>query len=385
MNQKEFSALIKKYQQGDLSPEQKDLVDKWLESISTESSEVWTTDDLAMLRENIMEQLPIEEEKKYPFFGLSRRWLPYAAAILLISLGGIYYYQSTMPSTGNEYVSNSEMVTEAEDTIPPGSDRATLTLADGRTITLSSDKAGIVVGNGLMYEDGTALLEQGANNSAPIEDYLLSTPKGGQYKATLPDGSRVWLNAASTLTYPSRFTGGTREVELTGEAYFEIAKHTDGDHRVPFIVKTNGQEVVVLGTQFNIAAYSDEVETRTTLVEGAVMVRQSVSGTSQKETKLVPGEESVLTSSGIKTRKADIVSSTAWKSGIFAFDNIPFEQMLKQIARWYNIDVVYEGDIPQEQFKGKMSRNVDLNVLINFLRDSGINLRAEGRTLYIGK
>src|SRR5690606_33601053 len=113
---------------------------------------------------------------------------------------------------------------------------------------------------------------------------------------------------------------------LTGEAYFEIAKHTDDDHRVPFIVKTNGQEVVVLGTQFNIAAYSDESETRTTLVEGEVMVRQSLNGNTPKEAKLVPGQESVLTSSGIKTRVADVASSIAWKSGVFAFDHIPFAQ-----------------------------------------------------------
>lgn len=387
MNHEEFNALIKEYQAGGLNPEHRALLDKWFDTVGTDSGEVWTNVELEQLRDKIMKQVLEDEPNRRSFFRFSRRWLPYAAAVLLICLGGIYYYQTTIPPIESDNVSSSDPLIESS--IQPGGNKAMLTLADGRTIALSSDHTGIVVGDKLMYEDGTALLEQGADGrevaGSVVEDYQLTTPKGGQYEMTLPDGSRVWLNAASTLKYPSRFVGSVREVELAGEAYFEIAKRTDASGPVPFIVRTADQEVLVLGTEFNIAAYADEVETRTTLVEGAVMVRQSVNGITEKETELIPGEESVLTSSGIKTRKANIASSTAWKSGIFAFDNIPFDQMMKQIARWYDINVVYEGKIPHERFKGKMSRNVDLNVLISFLQDSGIDLRAEGRTVYVEK
>ncbi|HWK99641.1 MAG TPA: FecR domain-containing protein, partial [Parapedobacter sp.] len=125
-------------------------------------------------------------------------------------------------------------------------------------------------------------------------------------------------------------------------------------------------------------------ETRTTLVEGAVVVRESPDGSEKKGTELMPGEESILTTEGLQTRKANLASSIAWKSGVFAFDNIPFDQMMRQIARWYDIDIIYEGAIPKEQFKGKMSRNVDLDMVISFLKDSGIDLNVEGRTIYIG-
>jgi len=388
MNQEEFSALIKKYQLGELSPEQKDLLDKWFEALGSNNSEIWSASELELLREKVMKQLLVEKRKEHSYLQRFRPWLPYAAAILLISLGGLYYYQAIRTSVGSKKIQHAKSSVENFQKIQPGSNKATLTLADGRTIILSSDHTGIIMGNDLVYEDGTALLGSERNESPKgkgvVHNYQLTTPKGGQYKMTLPDGSRVWLNAASKLKYPGRFNKEVREVELAGEAYFEIAKYTNGSHQVPFIVRTKAQEVLVLGTQFNLTAYDDEVETRTTLVEGAVVVRESLDGSVKKGTELTPGEESILTTAGLQTRKANLASSIAWKSGVFAFDNIPFDQMMRQIARWYDIDIIYEGAIPKEQFKGKMSRNVDLDVVIGFLKDSGIDLNAEGRTIYIG-
>lgn len=388
MNQEEFSALIKRYQLGELSPEQKDLLDKWFEALESNNSEIWSASELELLREKVMKQLVVEKRKEHSYLQRFRPWLPYAAAILLISLGGLYYYQTIRPSVVSKKIQPTKASVENFQKIKPGGNKATLTLADGRTIILSSDHTGIIMGNDLVYEDGTALLglerNESLNGKGVVHNYQLTTPKGGQYKMTLPDGSRVWLNAASKLKYPGRFSKEVREVELVGEAYFEIAKYTRGSHQVPFIVRTRAQEVLVLGTQFNLTAYDDEMETRTTLVEGAVVVRESLDGSVKKGTELTPGEESILTTAGLQTRKANLASSIAWKSGVFAFDNIPFDQMMRQIARWYDIDIIYEGAIPKEQFKGKMSRNVDLDVVIGFLKDSGIDLNAEGRTIYIG-
>jgi len=388
MNQEEFSALIKRYQLGELSPEQKDLLDKWFEALESNNSEIWSASELELLREKVMKQLVVEKRKEHSYLQRFRPWLPYAAAILLISLGGLYYYQTIRPSVVSKKIQPTKASVENFQKIKPGGNKATLTLADGRTIILSSDHTGIIMGNDLVYEDGTALLgserSESLNGKGVVHNYQLTTPKGGQYKMTLPDGSRVWLNAASKLKYPGRFNKEVREVELAGEAYFEIAKYTNGSHQVPFIVRTKAQEVLVLGTQFNLTAYDDEVETRTTLVEGAVVVRESLNGSVKKGMELTPGEESILTTAGLQTRKANLASSIAWKSGVFAFDNIPFDQMMRQIARWYDIDIIYEGAIPKEQFKGKMSRNVDLDVVIGFLKDSGIDLNAEGRTIYIG-
>ncbi|SEL96943.1 FecR domain-containing protein [Parapedobacter koreensis] len=391
MNQAEFNTLIKKYQSGELDPKHKAIVDQWLETLGTNNEEVWTPAELETLHKRIMEDIDVRmpQRRNAPLIPIWRRWLPYAAAILLVGFGGVYYFQTIIPSAKNQTADKDGSTTESAQHILPGGNKATLTLADGRIVELSSDHAGIVVGDKLSYDDGTALLDEkpasGQDVGSKPDDLVLTTPKGGQYQLTLPDGSRVWLNAASTLKYPIKFTGSQREVELIGEAYFEIVKRTNQSGLVPFVVRTADQEVEVLGTQFNVAAYEDEAETRTTLVEGSVKVRQSANGVAGKGTalKLIPGEESVLTPLGIHARKANLTASIAWKSGIFAFEDIPFDQMMKQIARWYDIEVVYEGKVPKEQFIGKMGRDVNLQVLINFFRDSGINLRVKGHIIYV--
>ncbi len=387
MNQEEFSELIRKYQFGELDPGQKAILDQWFESLGS-NGESWTAYELEALRKKIMVEIGIQEKHRRHHRTRLRVWLPYAAALLLVCLGGLYYFDATFEPAKNQPTTNNDPVVDDAHHILPGGNKAMLTLADGRTITLSGNHTGIIVSDKIAYEDGTSLLDSETEDEdeANIDYYQLTTPRGGQYSMTLPDGSRIWLNASSTLKYPSRFAGNRREVELIGEAYFEIKKQTNHSGSVSFIVKTANQEIEVLGTQFNVAAYTDEMETRTTLVEGAVTVRRSINDIPETGagTQLRPGEESVLTASGIQTRKANLTSSIAWKSGIFVFDNTPFDQMMKQIARWYDIDVVYKDEVPKELFEGKMSRNVNLQVLINFLRDSGIDLRVKERTVYIG-
>jgi len=197
----------------------------------------------------------------------------------------------------------------------------------------------------------------------------------------LADGTKVWLNSASTLRYPSRFDGDERIVEMEGEAYFEVAPFSSKSPR-PFLVKTENQTLKVLGTHFNVSAYADEEETKTTLVEGAVQI---VNLKTKRMNTLKPGEQSIVRSTQTEIYNVNPETAVAWKSGIFHFEDTPFEQMMRQIARWYDIEVNYQGKIPEELFTGKMNRNVNLQVFVNFLKDSGIRSHIEGRRLIVGK
>src|SRR5690606_18203557 len=198
----------------------------------------------------------------------------------------------------------------------------------------------------------------------------LSTPKGGTYQIVLPDGTKVWLNAASTLKYPSRFDGGERVIELSGEAYFAVAK----DVKKPFKVVSNGQEIQVLGTEFNISAYVDEAEMKTTLVAGAVQIfnRQS-----SIVNRLEPGEQSIIRGAFTDIQKVETERYTAWKNGYFYFKQTPFAEIMRQLARWYDIDVIYKGSIPKETFSGVMDRNLTLNDVLKLLNVFSVQVQIE--------
>lgn len=385
MHRDKFDILIQKYQNGELKDSERLLMDRWFDSLDSGKQQPWTAEEQEMLCQRIMADIEpegVKEMQSVPFY--RKRWIPYAAAVLLIAtIGSLYFLQQRAPIVQLPDLSEAQHMVDPQD-ILPGGNKATLTLADGRTIVLSEAHEGIVIGDGeIRYDDGDALLADDVADALRGQYATLSIPRGGQYQVVLPDGSKVWLNAASTLKYPLRFADHAREVELEGEAYFEIASRQDvsGKH-VPFLVNTPGQTVEVFGTQFNVFAYADEVETRTTLVSG--QVRVMVSDT-QQASLLAPGQESVIHGSGMRIHKANVASAIAWKSGIFHFEETPFPQMLKQIARWYDIDVVYEGSAPNEVFSGKMSRNVNLGVLLKFLKDSGINMRIEGKILTVRK
>lgn len=287
------------------------------------------------------------------------RWLPYAAAAAIFAvLAGTWIFflgdkqQTTDRTPANENFNAAD--------IAPGGNRAILSLADGRTIDLSEAENGIIVGEeGITYNDGDILL------SAPSETLVLTTPKGGTYQVTLSDGTKVWLNGASTLKYPSRFRNDDRMVELVGEGYFEVKT----DAQRPFKVRSAGQEVDVLGTIFNISAYPDDVDTRTTLVEGTVQI---VNLQSRMISQLVPGEQAVVTGSAMDISKVDIEQYTAWKNGFFYFDRLPTTLALAQLARWYDVDVVYEGKRPQGNVFAYIDRNKPLGDVLQSLVESGL-------------
>ncbi len=294
-----------------------------------------------------------------------RLWAPYAAAVIFILSIGFF-----LLNRGTKI--EPQQIIHAD--ILPGGNKATLTLADGRDIDLNSAQSGIIIGSQITYENGDIIVSAD-NNGFTNSDLQLATPKGGTYHVTLPDGTRVWLNAESTLQYPVQFPDGKREVLLIGEAYFEVAK----DNKRPFLVKTRSQEVEVLGTQFNVTAYANEPSTKTTLVEGKVKISNMKSGAVHM---LNPGQQGI--SEGMNTQVKNVVTTqfTAWKDGYFNFEETPFPEVLEQLARWYNIEIIYH-QTPQKTFSGKMKRNAQLFSVLDFFEGSGIQFQLDGRKLII--
>lgn len=254
----------------------------------------------------------------------------------------------------------------------PGTNKAILTLANGKKIDLDNasngeivDQAGIKISK---TADGQLLYTVIDNHSAPVANNTITTPNGGQYQVILPDGTKVWLNAASSLIYPVSFAKQKqRIVELSGEAYFEVAHNANQ----PFQVKTSEQTVQVLGTKFNINSYNDEGRTITTLAEGSVRV-SSLRGTKQSLT-LMPGQEAVQQTNNLIVQPADMETALAWKNGLFVFKSEPLENIMRQVSRWYNIEVVFEGQTRTRIFTGGLPRSLKLSALLDVLKDTNIN------------
>lgn len=321
---------------------------------------------------------------------LWRGWSRYAAAaVILLATGVIVYFLAT--STGTERSLVNTHLPEPSD-IAPGGDRAILTLADGTSILLDSAQ------NGALARQGNAEIVKTANGRLMynIQDAregqavmnTMTTPRGGRYELALPDGTRVWLNAASSITYPTLFTGKERKVVITGEAYFEVFK----DQRQPFIVVVEGKLAVeALGTHFNVNSYADEGRIKTTLLEGSVRVSPQTAGlpddrssSAKKAVILKPGQQAQVTPRQLLViNDADIDQVMAWKNGFISIQDAGLAEVMKQLERWYDIQVRYEGTIPVVKFKGKMDRGVSLSGVLRSFAEFGIKTRLEGRTLIV--
>lgn len=307
----------------------------------------------------------VTEESTEPIrFRRLRKWLPYAAALLIAASAVTYFF---LEERSNQELKIVDLKTED---IAPGGNRARLTLADGQTIDLSEQQNGIIVSDGITYLDGTVVdtllrAKQSTKEATPL---VLTTPKGGTYQLTLADGSNVWLNAASTLKYPSHFDHNARIVELEGEGYFEIAKDTER----PFKVRSKGQEVEVLGTEFNVSAYPDDDVTKTTLVEGKVRLLADATGTN---VMLLPGEQGSLVNDVIDVRKVETELFTAWKEGFFYFDRLPTRAALGQLARWYDLELIYEGELAKVNMFAYIERDKPLSAVLKSLEKSGLKFK----------
>jgi ferric-dicitrate binding protein FerR (iron transport regulator) len=263
--------------------------------------------------------------------------------------------------------------------VDPGGNKATLTLADGSVISLDDAKNGTLTQQGnarVIKLDGKLLYDPTSNNTKQIVYNTISTPKGGQYQLELPDGSLVWLNATSSVRFPTTFTDKERRVEIMGEAYFEVAK----DANKPFIVSVNNSEVQVLGTHFNINAYDDEEEVRTTLLEGSVkFVNANIN------TILKPGQQSRLTKEGNVNvaSNVDVDDVIAWKNGRFNFDNAGIESVMRQLTRWYDVEVDYKGKT-DDLFIAEMRRDIKLSDALKALELTGkVKFEIDGRKIIV--
>lgn len=290
-----------------------------------------------------------------------------AAAMLLVFGAGLYFYR-----TSSLY--RYEKIDFSANDIPAGGSKAFITLANGKTISLSGSKRGVVVGaSTLKYDDGTTIVTNPSFQNQDTDLLTLTTPRGGQYQITLSDGTLVYMNAGSSLKYPTAFNTNFRTVTLQGEAYFEVAQ----DKRRPFMVKTARQTITVLGTHFNVNAYSDEVYTKTTLLEGSVRVNDS--------TILKPGEQALLDANGISVADADIKASLAWKNGDFIFNEEPLESILRQVSRWYDVEIIYATGAPRRYIMGGViSRTRSLSFILSRMEVTGkVRFNINGRKITV--
>jgi len=385
MNQPEDyqQALLQKYLDGQCSPEEMATLYSWL--LTSDAHKPL----LAVMQqdfERIMKEQPkvpeelsnrIEEKllqsisrnKVVPMKTPGRwKWVAAAGVAVLLATAVGVFYRSHKPAAPLAVNTTTE--------VKPGTNKAVLTLADGSVVTLDS------AGNQVIQQGDTKVQQQhgklqyaaGGDNAA-IGFNTLKVPRGGQFTIVLPDGTQVWLNSASSLRYPTAFTGGNRTVEMQGQGYFEVAKNA----KQPFVVKVNKAEVQVLGTGFDIMAYEDEEELRTTLVSGAVKVKQG-----SVEKYLKPGQQVAIDNSTglMSVRNTDVQGVIAWKTGFFEFDNANINIILRQLARWYDIDVDTQ-TVDNRLFGGRINRNLPLSEMLSLLESSGARFKLEGRKLTV--
>ena len=323
-----------------------------------------------ILKDSSVSEPKIHNDRKW-------RWLYSAAAIFIVLLSSALIYRLAFQSTDSQH---KPAKTYAKANITPGRNRAVLTLSNGSAVDLDSMKRGsLAQGNSIITSTGGQLLYQTDKNRAPEIAYnILTTPKGGQYQMTLSDGSRVWLNAASSIRFPVTFTGKQRPVEITGEAYFEVAKNPNQ----PFVVSLNGMEIKVLGTHFNVNGYPDEEGIKTTLLEGSVKISKG-----QATVVLAPGQQADLISSGKMSLldDADIEKAVSWKDGYFHFNKSDLQTVMRELSRWYDIDIIYENPnrTSQYSFSGDVEKSLSLSAVLRILEKSNVHFRIEERRLIV--
>jgi ferric-dicitrate binding protein FerR (iron transport regulator) len=402
-----FKQLLDDYRNGKMNAEQRAAFEQLLHSMESEP-------DLQQhLDESLLQVEPVvaEETQQYLYERIKENyikekpagrvhflrnpWLRYAAAIIII-VGLAVYFLKNEPKKETPTAAVSKQVrTDVE----PGHEGAILTLADGRRLVLDSLGNGIIAtqnGAKVVLSNGALSYDQNGNAATAIIYNTMHTPKGRQFQLVLPDGTKVWLNAASSIKYPTQFAGNERRVEVKGEAYFEVVKNA----QMPFIVAIpRGGEVKVLGTHFNINAYEDEDAIKTTLLEGSVSV---TSANMKRQTAkdpdyavvLKPGEQAAIAShSPLSTHHSPLTihhspnleQVMAWKNGLFNFNGYDIKAVMREIGRWYDLDIVYEAEPEPEEVMGELQRNLSLSQVMKILQKIHVKYRIEGRQLIVMK
>ncbi|SMD03994.1 FecR family protein [Pedobacter africanus] len=377
INTERLKELAKKRLQGTISSEESEQLDAWYNQPVPKVIE-WGSGDRnerelkSRLYRHLLQAvgLPDGAMAAHPGYKLWAPLVGVAAAMALV-LFGIWFFNS-----GPSLEERSREIAARND-VPPPANTTTLTLANGEIIPLSNTKDGIVIGNsGLKYTDSSKVTVH-----HPGQELIVNTLQGSTYTLTLPDGSKIWLNTASTLKFPSTFNKlNTRTVELRGEAYFEIAKNA----AKPFIVQSGRQVLRVLGTHFNVNTYDYGVDVKTTLLEGSVQVNL-LQEPDQKKT-LKPGEQASLSKRVLHVVKADTEAVMAWKRGDFVFVGDDLETIIHRLKNWYNVEFEYVGKKPTLNMTGRISRKAKLSKVLALIEASGkVKFKIEGRKVYVMK
>lgn len=401
ISQERVDELIAKYVNGDLTREERMELNVWVEELPVTRKLLlnkFTDKEWVALQLQKMER-PDEEAawqkliKKYPLQANvvplknnAWKYMAAAAVIAAVAISAVYFWygRKAEPAVAR---TNEQTTPRFKNDILPANNAATLTLADGTVIRLDSATNNGVInaqqGVSINKKDQELIYEgqhEKAGNAAVAANNTLSTGKGRAFQLQLPDGSHVWLNAESSITYPIAFTGKERNVQLTGEGYFEIAK----DKSKPFHVTVNGATVEVLGTHFNVNAYSNESGVKTTLLEGSVKVLRQAQDDKQESVVIKPGQQAQLTNGSLKVSdNEDLEQVMAWKNGRFSFKNAGINDIMKQVERWYDIDIVYEGQV-NDHFVGDISRNIPISKLLELLQlTDRVHFKIDGKKVTV--
>lgn len=392
MKENLISGIIFKRMQGKpLTPEDESILNRWLAESEENRRAFEEIEDekefsvyLSIATDQYKTQLALDRFRKEAFsetagsagrgrtFLFFKPWIRYVAAALLIFGIGAYLWQRKSPV---EPVEHGVAKKPVED-IQPGRAGAILTLSDGTQIDLDTLKSGVVAnenGTKVLLDNGQ--LRYNATNDAGVGYNTMTTPPGRQFHVRLPDNSSVWLNAGSSIVYPTLFVGKERKVKVTGEVYFEVAK----DVRQPFVVDVNGKALVrVLGTRFNINAYENEEAITTTLLEGAVRVQHQ-----DQVTELRPNHQLALGQGPVKIMEVDAQDAVSWINGFFNFNGADMRSVMRQLERWYDVRVELKGKGKEGKFRGKIQRNLTLRQLLENLKHMGVDFNLEGGVLTV--
>jgi len=395
MEKKQLVRLAQKYLDGSATEQEIQLLNEWYDAIGEEEIEMVFTQGEHESGEDIKNRVSARLQQAITGTDPARlktiQWVAAASVILMIVIAAVYFSvrHSTDPQTHQQVARVQKMESPPNNDIPPGGNKAKLILEDGSVILLEEANNGLLKKEAgieitkqkgqVIYRasDGMSGISKESSGTAKESFHTLVTPRGGQYQLLLPDGSKVWLNAASSVKFPTSFSGKERHVELTGEAYFEIAKDASRPFRVD---APGGMQIEVLGTHFNIMSYADENAINTTLLEGSVKVREGA-----VSSLLRPGEQASLNkaSDRISVSNADVDETIAWKNGLFRFEGATIEAVMKQIARWYDVEVIYKGSV-SKHFRGMISRSVDISQVIKMLElTSEVHFKIDGKTITV--
>lgn len=375
---KYFNVILKKYNQGLASAEEVEFLEKYYTLF--EEKESFLDAQPPKIQQEIKSDIKNKVDEKIDFLIqertislFNRKYFKYIAAasiLLVLSVGSYFAFKKPV----------YEVVSKTND-FAPGVNKATLELANGTKILLDTAVKGMIANlDGIaVFKNAAGEIEykiKSTSSSDKVGFNTITTPNGGQYEVVLHDGSKIWLNAGSSLKYPTAFKGNDRTVTITGEAYLEVAKNK----LKPFRVISGSQTIEVLGTHFNINAYTDEASIKTTLLEGAVKVSSNNSSTI-----IAPGEQtSLLRSNGnLEKKSVDVEQEVAWKNGVFVFKGEDIKAIMRQIARWYDVEVEYEGTVTDEKFYGQIYRNSKLSEVLAILELNNLHFKSNGRKITV--